>query len=222
MPCTTTQDGQVIVKSSNKTWFTGGGNGNPLQYSCLENPMNNMKRQNDMTLEDQVRGWKDVQYATEEEQRAITNSSRKSEVAEPKWKWHSVADVSRGERKVWCCKEYYCIGTWNFRSTNQDTLDVVKHEMARVNINILGVSELKWMGVGEFIIVDHKIYYCRQESLRRNGVDLRVNKKIWNAVLEWNLKNDRMIWIRFQGKPLNITVIQVYAPTIDVEEAEFD
>ena len=105
---------------------------------------------------------------------------------------------------------------------NQGKLDVVKQEMARVNINILGVSELKWMGVSEFNSNDHNIYYCGQESLKRSGVDLKVNKKIWNAVLEWNLKNDRMIWIRFQGKPLNITVIQVYAPTIDVEEAEFD
>ena len=99
---------------------------------------------------------------------------------------------------------------------------MVKQEMARVNINILGVSELKWMGVGEFNSNDHNVYYCGQESLRRNGVDLRVNEKIRNAVLEWNLKNDRMIWICFQGKPLNIRVIQVYAPTIDVEEAESD
>ena len=105
---------------------------------------------------------------------------------------------------------------------NQDELDMVKQEMARVNINNLGISELKWTGMGKFNSDDHYIYYCGQESLRRNGVDLKVNKKIWNAVLEWNLKNDRMIWIRFQGKPLNITVIQVYAPTIDVEEAEFD
>ena len=86
MPCRATQDKWVIVKNSDETWPTGGGNGNPLQYSCLENPMNSMKRQNDMTLEDQVHRWKCVQYATEEDQRTITNSSRKSEVAGPKWK----------------------------------------------------------------------------------------------------------------------------------------
>ena len=86
MPCRATQDKWVIVKNSDETWPTGGGNGNPLQYSCLENPMNSMKRQNDMTLEDQVHRWKCVQYATEEDQRTITNSSRKSEVAGSKWK----------------------------------------------------------------------------------------------------------------------------------------
>ena len=92
--------------------------------------------------------------------------------------------------------------------------------MARVNTDILGISELKRMEMGEFSSDDYNIYYCGQESLRRNGVDLRVNEKIRNAVLEWNLKNDRMISGHFQGKPFNITVIQVYAPTTDADEAE--
>ena len=92
--------------------------------------------------------------------------------------------------------------------------------MARVNIDILGISELKGTGMGEFNPDDHYIYYCRQESLRRNGVALIVNKRVWNAVLGCNLKNDRMISVHFQGKPLNITVIQVYAPTSNAEEAE--
>ena len=92
--------------------------------------------------------------------------------------------------------------------------------MARVNINILGISELKWTGMGEFNSDDHYIYYCRQESLRRNGVAIMVNKRVWNAVRGCNLKNDRMISVCFWGKPFSITVIQVYAPTSNAEEAE--
>ena len=94
--------------------------------------------------------------------------------------------------------------------------------MARVNVDILGISELKWTGMGEFNSDDHYIYYCGQESLRRNGVAIMVNKRFWNAVLECNLKNDRMISVRFQGKPFNITVIQVYPPTSNAEEAEVE
>ena len=92
--------------------------------------------------------------------------------------------------------------------------------MARVNVNILGISELKWTGMGEFTSDDHYIYYCGQESLRINGVAIMVNKRVRNAVLACNLKNDRMISVRFQGKPFNITVIQVYAPTSNAEEAK--
>ena len=103
---------------------------------------------------------------------------------------------------------------------NQGKLEVVKQEMARVNVNILGTSELKRTGMGECNSDDHYIYYCRQESLRRNGVAIMVNKRVLNAVLGCNLKNDRMISVRFQGKPFNITVIQVYAPTSNAEEAK--
>ena len=102
---------------------------------------------------------------------------------------------------------------------NQDKLEVVKQEMAGMNINILRISELKWTGTGEFNSHDHYIYYCGQESLRRNGVAIMVNKRVWNAVLGYNLKNDRMKSVRLQGKPFNITVIQVYAPTSNAEEA---
>ena len=105
-------------------------------------------------------------------------------------------------------KEQYYIGTWNVRSMNQGKLKVVKQEMARVNIDILGIRELKWTGMGEFNSDDHYIYFCGQESLRRNGVAILVNKRDRNAVLECNLKNDRMISVHFQGKPFNITVIQ--------------
>ena len=105
---------------------------------------------------------------------------------------------------------------------NQGKLEVVKQEMARVNIDILGISELKWTGMGEFNSDDHYIYYCRQESLRRNGVAIMVNKRVRNAVLGCNLKNNRMISVHFQGKPFNITVIQVYALTSNAKEAEVE
>ena len=103
---------------------------------------------------------------------------------------------------------------------NQGKLEVVKQEMARVNVDILGISQLKWTGMGEFNSDDHHIHYCGQESLRRNGVATIVNKRVRNAILGCNLKNDRMISVHFQGKPFNITVIQVYAPTSNTEEAE--
>ena len=103
--------------------------------------------------------------------------------------------------------------TWNVRPMNEGKLEVVKQETARVNIDILGISELKWTGMGEFNSGDHYIYYCGQESLRRNGVAIMVDKRVRNAVLGCNLKNDRMISVHFQGKPFHITLIQVYAPT---------
>ena len=115
------------------------------------------------------------------------------------------------------CKEQYCIGTWNVRSMNQGKLEVVKQEMARVNVDILGLSELKWTGMDEF-----NSYYCGQESLRRNGAAIIVNTRVQNAVLGCSLKNYRVISVHFQGKPFNITVIQVYAPTSNAEEAEVE
>ena len=101
-------------------------------------------------------------------------------------------------------------------------LEVVKQEMARVNVDILGIRELKWTGMGEFNSDDHYIYYCGQESLRRNGVAIMVNKRVQNAVLGCIHKNNRMISVRFQGKPFNITIIQAYAPTSNAEEAEVE
>ena len=105
---------------------------------------------------------------------------------------------------------------------HQGKLEVFKQEMARVNVDILGISELKWTGMGEFNSDDHYIYYCGQESLRRNGVAIMVNRRVRNAVLGCRLKNDRMISVHFQGKPFNITVIQVYAPTSNAEETEVE
>ena len=103
---------------------------------------------------------------------------------------------------------------------NQGKLEVVKQEMARVNVDILGFSKLKWTGMGEFNSDDHYIYYCGQESLRRNDVAIMVNKRVQTAVLGCNLKNNRMISVHFQGKSFSITIIQVYAPTMDAEETE--
>ena len=122
-------------------------------------------------------------------------------------KQHPAVDVTGDTSKIQCCNEQYCIGTWNVRSMNQGKLEVVKQVMARVNVNILGISKLKWTGTGEFNSDDHYIYYCRQESLRRNGVALIVNKRVQNAVLGCNLKNNKMISVHFQGKPFNIRVI---------------
>ena len=160
-----------------------------------------------------------AQYATGDQWR---NNSRKNEGVEPKQKQDPAVDVTGDRRKVRCCKEKYCIGIWNVRSMNQGKLEVVKQEMARVNTDILGISKLKWTGIGEFNSDDHYIYYCGQESLSRNGVATIVNKRVQNAVLGCNLKNDRMISVCFQGKPFNITVIQVYALASNTEKAEVE
>ena len=144
MLCRATQDRWDIVKGC-ATRYTGGGNSNPPQYSCRKNPMNSMKRQKDMTLEDEPPPRprsEGIQYATGEEQRAITNSSRENEVVGQKQECRSVVDVSSGESKVQCCKEWYFIGTWNFRSMNQGKLDMVKLEMVRLNTDILWISPL--------------------------------------------------------------------------------
>ena len=177
-------------------WSTGKGNGKPLQYSCLENPMSSMKRQKERTLKDELPSSVGTQYAPGDQWR---NNSRKNEETKLKQKQHSVVDVTGDGSKVQCCKEQYCIGTWNVRSTNHSKFKVVKQEMARVNTDILEISELKWTGMGEFNSDDQCMYYWRQELLRRNGVALIVNKTVQNAVLGCNLKNDRMISVCFQA-----------------------
>ena len=131
---------------------------------------------------------------------------------EPKQKQYPAVDMIGDRSKVRRCKEQYCIGTWHVRSMNQGKLEVVKQEMARVNVDILGINKLRWTGMGEFNSDDQYIYYCGQESLRRHGVAIMINKRVRNAVLGCNLKNDRMISVHFQGKPFNIMVIQAYAP----------
>ena len=137
-------------------------------------------------------------------------------------RWSQRKTTPSDRRKVQCCKEQYCIGTWNVRSMNQGKLEVVKQEMARLNVGIRGISELKWTGMGEFNSDDHYIYYCGQESLRRHGVAIMVNKRVRNAVPGCTLKKNKMISVHFQGKPLNIMVIQVYALTSDAEESDIE
>ena len=160
--CEATQDGLVMVESSNRMWSTGKGNGKPLQYSCLENPMNSMKRQNDRILKEKLPRSVGAQYATGDQWR---NNSRKNEGMEPKLKQYSVGDVIGDRSKVRCCKEQYCIGNWNVRFMNQGKLEVIKQEIARVNIDILGISELKWTRMGGFNSDDHYIYYCGRNPL---------------------------------------------------------
>ena len=137
--------------------------------------MNSMKRQKDRTLKDELPRLIGAQYAAGDQWR---NNSRKNEEMEPNQKQHPAVDVTVQRSKVQCCKEQYCIGTWNVRSMNQGKLEVIKQEMARVKVNILGIRELKWTGMGEFNTDDHYIYYSGQESLRRNGVAIIVNKRV--------------------------------------------
>ena len=195
MPCRATQDGRVMVESSDKMWPTEEAKGKPLQYSCLENPMNCMNRQKVRTLKDELPRPVGAQYATGDQWR---NNSRKNEKNESEQKQYPVVDVTGDGSKVRCCKEQYCTGTWNVRFMNQGKLEVIKQERARTNVNILGISVLKWTGMGEFNSDDHYIYYCGQESLRRKGVAIMVNKRVQNAVLGCNLKNDRMNSACFQ------------------------
>ena len=152
--------------------------------------MNSMKRKKDRTLKDEFPRSVGAQYATGNQWR---NNPRKNEEMEPKQKQHAVVDVTGDRSKVQCCKEQYCIGTWNAKSMSQGKLEVVKEEMARVNIDILGISKLKQTGICEF-----------------------------NAILGCNLRNDRMISISFQGKPLSITVIQVYVPTSNAKKLKLN
>ena len=136
--------------------------------------MNSIEKQRDLMLKDELCRSVGAQCATGEECR---NSSGKNVDTEPKQKQHPVVDVTGDGSKVQCCKEQYCIGTWNVRSMNQGKLEVVIEDMTRVNIDILGISKLKWTGMGEFNSDDHYIYLCGQESLRRNGVALIINRE---------------------------------------------
>ena len=174
MLCGATQDGWVMVERSDTMWSTGEGNSKSLQYSCLENPMNSMRRQNDRILKEKLPRSLDAQYATGDQWK---NNSRKNERMETKQKQCPVVDVTGERSKVQCCKDQYCIGTWNVRCMNQGKSEVVKKEMARMN-NMLGIRELKWTGMGEFNSDDHYIYCCGQESLIRIGVAIIVNKRV--------------------------------------------
>ena len=145
--------------------------------------------------------WKAKRYDTERWTPKVSrcsicywrNNSRKNEEMTPTQKQHPVLDGTGDESKVWCDKQQYCKGIWNVNSLNQGKFKVIKQEMARVDIEILGIGQLKWTGMGEFNSNDHYVYYCGQESLRRNGVAIIFSKRVWNGVLECNLKNDRVI-----------------------------
>ena len=191
MPVGQPKMGRSWWRDLTEMWSTGEGNGKPLQYSCLENPMNSMKRQKDRTLKEELPRSVGAQYTTGDQWR---NNSRKNEGMEPNQKQRPVVDVTGDRSKVRCCKEQYCMGTWNLRSMNQGKLEVVRQEMARVNVDILGISKLRWTGTGEFNSDDHYIYYCGQESLRRNGVAIMVNERVQNAVLGCNLKKKWCFW----------------------------
>ena len=220
MPCRATQNRWVMVESSDKKWSTGEGNNKTPQYSILEYPTNSMKRQKDRTLKDElprsVGAW--------EKQK---NSSRRNEEAEPKRKQHPVVDASGGESKVRCCKEQYC-------KTKQNKQRTILHRNLECQVH---ESNWKWSNrrwqewtltlgnqltktdLNEWVNSDdHYIYYNGQKSLRSNGIALIVNKRVWNSVLQCNLKSDWMICL--QDKPFKIPVIQVYVPTTDAEEAE--
>ena len=137
--------------------------------------MNSMKRQKDRTLKGELPRSVGAQYATGDQWR---NNSRKNEGMEPKQKQHTVVDATGDRSKVQCYKEQYCIGIWNVKSMNRGKLEVVKQEMAKVNVAILGISELKWTQMGQFNSDDHYVYSCGQESLRRNGVTIIVDKSL--------------------------------------------
>ena len=153
MLCGANQDSRIMVERSDRMWSTGEGNGKPLQYPCLENPMNSMKRQRDRTLKHELPRLVGAQYATGDQWR---NKSRKNEGMEPKQKQHPLVDVTGDRSKVQCCKEQYCIGTRNVRFMNQGKLEVVKQEIARVNVDILGISkqnELEWVNLTQMTII---------------------------------------------------------------------
>ena len=151
--CGASQDGRVMVERFDRMWSTGEGNGKSFQYSCLENPMKSIKSQEDRTLKDEHPRSVGAQHATGGQWR---NNFRQNEGMEPKQKQYPAVDVTGNRSKVQCCKEQYCIGTWNVRSMNQGKLEVVKQEMARVNINILGISELnglEWVNLTQMTII---------------------------------------------------------------------
>ena len=156
-------------------WSTGEGYGKPLQYSCLENPMNSMKRQKDRTLKDELPRTLGAQYATGDQ---WTNNSRKNEGMEPKQEQYQVADVTGDRSRVQCCKEQYSIGTWNVRSMNQGKLEVVKQEMARVKVDILEISKLRWTGGAWWAAV----YWVAQSRTRLKRLSSSSSSKMdWNG-----------------------------------------
>ena len=190
---------------------------NHFSILALRTPWTVWKGKKDRILKDELSRSVGAQYATGDQWR---NNSRKNEEMEPKQEQHPVVDVTGDGSKVWCYS--YCIGTWNVSCVNQGKLEVIKQEMARVNVDILGISKLRWTGMGEFNSDDHYIHYCGKESPRRYGVAIIVDKRVRNAVLGCSLKNNRMISVCFQGKSFNIIVIQVYALTSNAKKLKLN
>ena len=184
MPHRATQNRWVMVESSDKMWSTGEGNGNPV--FLVWEPDEQYEK---ATRYDIERWTPQVPNMLLEKSGEITPERMK------RWRQNE-NNVTGDGSKVCCCKEHYCIETWNVRSMNEGELEVLKQEMARVNIDHLGISELKWTRMGEFNSDDHCVYYCGQEYFRRNGVALIISKRVWNTVLGSSLKNDRMISVR--------------------------
>ena len=173
LPYRAPRDRWATVRSSDKKWSTAEANGKPWKDSCPENPMNSMNRQEDVTQS----GRCPITLLGKEQGQLLIAPERMKQLGQSGNNTPAV-DVSRGERKVQCCKEQYCTGSWNVRSTKQGKFGMAKQEMVRVNIDILGISELTWMGMGEFNSDHHYIYYCGQESLRRNEGAVIVNKSL--------------------------------------------
>ena len=153
-------------------WSTGKGNGKLLQYSCLESPMNSMIRQKDRTLKGKLPRLVGARYATADQ---CINYARNNKEMEPKQRQNPSVGRTGDRSKIQCCREQYCIGTWTVWSMNQGKFEVVKQEKKRVDTDFLEISKLRWTEMGEFKSDDHYIYYCGQEFLRRNGVDIIVN-----------------------------------------------
>ena len=175
--------------------------------------MNSMKRQKDRTLKDELPRLVGATYANGEEWRNNEKTEPKQKKKNPK---RPVVDVTSNGSKVWCCKEQYCTGTWNVRSMNQGQL-AVKQEMARVNIDILGISEIKGTGMGDFNSDDHRIYCCGQESLKRNGSSPHSQQKSLKCSTWMQSQKGQNDLCLFPRQPFSITVIQIYAPTSNAE-----
>ena len=193
MPCRATQDERVMVEILTKHGLLEKAMANHFSIIALRNPLHSRKRQKDRTLKNELPRSVGAQYAPGDQWR---NNSRKNKETEPKWKQHPDVDVTGNGSKVQCCKEQYCIGTWNVRSMNQGKLEVVKQEMARVNTDILGINELKWTRMGIFNSDDHYIYYCGQKSLRRNEV-APVNKSPKSST---SVQSQKWQWFLFISK----------------------
>ncbi|XP_061463080.1 craniofacial development protein 2-like isoform X1 [Rhineura floridana] len=199
------------------------GNGKPPLNTCYhENPMNRVpKMQHEIVLEDETPSSDGTQQATVEEQQASTSSTVTNDRTGSKLNESPEADAHTCEWRVQSCMKH-TIGTWNVRSMNHRKLEIVKQEMERIDIAILGVSELKWMGMGHFESGNYTIFYAGYEKLRRNGVALIVRSDVAKAIKSYNAKSERVISMRFNGRPINITIIQVYAPMANTEAEELE